>query len=337
MIRVDDLALFVRSAHLGSFSQAAREVNLLPGQASAAIGRLERELDIRLFARSTRSLRLTEEGKRYLPFAQDALQALRDGRDGMRPDAAALSGTLQIAAPSDFGRNLLLPWISELRHAHPKLDIQLLVSDQVTDVFRDPVDIALRSGQIDDASFVALPIAPDNRRVLVASPAYLARHGAPASLEDLAAHNCLQYRLRGRTYDRWSFPVGEAVKVVQVTGCLVSDDADVVRRWAVAGEGIAYKSWLDVSADVAAGRLEVVLPEVPGEPTPMNLVCPHRKQFSPAVKLLHALVEQRCRPLQEAMPRPAQAAASSATSAATSSPAGIARALANPVPPQLTE
>ena len=79
MIRLDDLALFVRSAALGSFSQAAREVNLLPGQASAAIQRLERELDIRLFARSTRSLRLTEEGKRYLPYAQDALQALREG------------------------------------------------------------------------------------------------------------------------------------------------------------------------------------------------------------------------------------------------------------------
>ena len=303
MIRIDDLALFVRSAALGSFSKAAREVNLLPGQASAAIGRLERELDIRLFARSTRSLRLTEEGKRYLPFAQDALQALRDGMEGMRGDTACLSGTLQIAAPSDFGRNQLLPWITEFRRAHPQLDIQLLVSDQVADVFRDPVDVALRYGQIDDASFIALPIAPANRRVLVASPGYLARHGRPASLDALAGHNCLQYRLRGRTYDRWSFSCAEGARVIQVSGCLVSDDADVVRRWAVAGEGIAYKSWLDVSMDVAAGRLEVLLPQIPGEPTPLHLVCPHRKQFSPAVKLLHALIEQRCRALAEAMPR----------------------------------
>ncbi|VXC27453.1 LysR family transcriptional regulator [Massilia sp. 9I] len=297
MIRLDDLAMFVRSAALGSFSKAAREVNLLPGQASAAIQRLERELDIRLFARSTRSLRLTEEGKRYLPFAQDALQALRDGSEGIRGDAASLSGTLQIAAPSDFGRNLLLPWISEFRRAHPKLDIQLLVSDQVADVFRDPVDIAVRYGQIDDASFIALPIAPDNRRVLVASPAYIARHGRPASLDELASHNCLQYRLRGRTYDRWSFPTQEGARLVQVRGNLVSDDADVVRRWGLAGEGIVYKSWLDVSADVMEGRLEVLLPEVVGELTPLNLVCPHRKQFSPAVKLLHALIEERCRPL----------------------------------------
>jgi DNA-binding transcriptional LysR family regulator len=300
MIRLDDLALFVRTAALGSFSKAAREVNLLPGQASAAIGRLERELDIRLFARSTRSLRLTEEGRRYLPFAQDALQALREGLDGMRGDANCLTGTLQIAAPSDFGRNLLLPWISEFRRDHPGLDIQLLVSDQVADVFRDPVDIALRYGQIDDASYVALPVAPGNRRVLVASEDYLARHGRPATLDDLATHNCLQYRLRGRTYDRWSFPTAEGARLMQVSGRLVSDDAEVVRRWALAGEGIAYKSWLDVSGDVAQGRLEVLLPELPGEPTPLHLVCPHRRQFSPAVKLLHALVEERCRPLARA-------------------------------------
>ncbi|MDK6078891.1 LysR family transcriptional regulator [Massilia varians] len=297
MIRLDDLALFVRTAALGSFSKAAREINLLPGQASAAIGRLERELDIRLFARSTRSLRLTEEGKRYLPFAQDALDALREGHDGLRGDANCLSGTLQIAAPSDFGRNLLLPWISEFRRAHPGLDIQLLVSDQVADVFRDPVDIALRYGQIDDASYVALPVAPHNRRVLVASPAYLAQYGRPGSLDALVDHNCLQYRLRGRTYDRWSFPLAAGARLVQVSGRLVSDDAEVVRRWALAGEGIAYKSWLDVSQDVAQGRLEVLLPELPGEPTPLNLVCPHRRQFSLAVKLLHALVEERCRPL----------------------------------------
>jgi DNA-binding transcriptional LysR family regulator len=303
MIRLDDLSLFVRSAALGSFSQAAREANLLPGQASAAIGRLERELDIRLFARSTRSLRLTEEGKRYLPYAQEALQALRDGFEGMRGDNAALSGTLQIAAPSDFGRNLLLPWLVEFRRQHPQLDIQLLVSDEVTDVFRDPVDAALRYGQIDDASFIALPVAPDNRRVLVAAPDYLARHGRPASLEALADHNCLMYRVGGRVYDRWCFPMSEGQQVVHINGALASNDADLVRRWALAGEGIAYKSWLDVHDDVMEGRLELLLPGQPGHLTPLNLVCPHRKQFSPAVKRLHELVSARCRPFGESLQR----------------------------------
>jgi DNA-binding transcriptional LysR family regulator len=294
MIRLDDLAMFVRAAALGSFSKAAREVNQTPGLASAAIQRLERELDIRLFARSTRSLRLTEEGKRYLPFAQSALAALREGEEGLRANVEELTGTLQIAAPSDFGRNLLLPWLSAFRRLHPGLEFQIQLSDQLTDVFRDPVDIAFRYGQIDDASFVALPVAPANRRVLVASPEYVARFGQPATVDALEAHSCLAYQLKGRTYDRWTFPSADGQRVVRVSGPLVSDDADVVRRWAIAGEGIAYKSWLDVSADVREGRLVRLLPQEAGEPTPLNMVCPHRKQFSPAVKALHAFVGELC-------------------------------------------
>ncbi|HEX8604814.1 MAG TPA: LysR substrate-binding domain-containing protein, partial [Pseudoduganella sp.] len=123
----------------------------------------------------------------------------------------------------------------------------------------------------------------------------------PRSLDDLARHSCLLWHLQGRLYDKWGFPAehtGTATargrRTVHVKGPLASDDADVVRRWAVAGEGIAYKSWLDVSADVGAGRLVVVLPGQPGEASPLQLICPHRRQFSPAVRLLHALLVQRC-------------------------------------------
>ncbi|MGV7207956.1 LysR substrate-binding domain-containing protein [Oxalobacteraceae bacterium A2-2] len=296
MIRLDDLTLFVRSAALGSFSNAARELNVLPAQVSAAIQRLERELDVRLFARSTRSLRLTDEGERYLPYAHDALASLQEGA-GILHGGGALTGTLRISAPSDLGRNLLLPWISEFRRQHPRLDLRLLLSDQVQDVFREPIDIAIRYGPIDDASFVALPLAPDNRRVLVAAPAYVARHGAPVSLDDLPRHACLRFQLGGRVYEKWSFPGPDGGRQVQVGGPLVTDDADVVRRWAVAGEGIAYKSWLDVADDVRAGRLLVLLPEVQGEAAPLNLICPHRKQFSAAVRQLHEALSLRCRQL----------------------------------------
>lgn len=294
MVRFDDLALFVRTAACGSFTRAAREANLLPGQVSAAIMRLERDLDIRLFARSTRSLRLTDEGERYLPYARDALDLLHNGRDELHRDDDALGGTLLIAAPSDFGRNVLLPWLTAFRRQHPKLELRVQFSDHVTDVFRDPVDIALRYGQVDDASFVALPVAPDNRRVLVASPGYLEQCGSPATLDELAQHSCLLWHLQGRLYDKWVFPVAKGRRTVQVKGPLASDDADIVRRWAIAGEGIAYKSWLDVSGDVQAGRLQVVLPEQPGEAAPLQLICPHRKQFSPAVRQLHGLLAARC-------------------------------------------
>jgi DNA-binding transcriptional LysR family regulator len=298
MIRIDDLALFVRTAALGSFSNAAREVGLLPGQVAAAIKRLEKELDVRLFARSTRSLRLTAEGEQYLPNARSVLDTLKDGRDKLRRESAELQGVLQVAAPSDLGRNVLLPWLSGFRREHPALSIRLFLSDQVADLFRDPVDIAIRYGVLEDANYIALPLAPWNRRVLVASPDYLARHGRPSTPEDLLHHACLLYTLGGRLYDKWRI----GARMLSVSGPLFCDDADVARRWAVAGEGITYKSWLDVSDDISAGRLEILLPDYPGEPVPLNLVCPHRKQFSPAVQQLHSLLRSRFAVLQAQLP-----------------------------------
>ncbi|OWQ49520.1 LysR family transcriptional regulator [Stenotrophomonas maltophilia] len=305
MVRFDDLALFVRTAALGSFSNAAREADLLPGQVAAAVARLERELDLRLFVRSTRSLRLTAEGALYLPYAQEVLAALREGEARVRGEDAELRGTLQVAAPSDLGRNLLLPWLTEFRAAHPKLQLRLQLSDQVADVFRDPVDIAFRLGRFDNASYVALPLLPGNRRVLAASPDYLARHGTPDSLDALKEHHCLLYQLAGRAYDRWSFEADGRRTVIPVRGNMVCDDADVVRRWAVAGEGIVFKSWLDICADVQAGRLQVLL-DGAGDSLPLNLVCPHRKQFSPAIRQLHAMFAQRLQPLLAGLPASAR-------------------------------
>ncbi len=301
MVRFEDLQLFVRTAALGSFSSAAREADLLPGQVAAAVARLERELDLRLFVRSTRSLRLTAEGVLYLPYAQDLLATLHEGQARVRGEDAELRGVLQVAAPSDLGRNVLLPWLTEFRAAHPKLQLRLLLSDQVADVFRDPVDIAFRLGRFDAASYVALPLLPGNRRVLVAAPAYLDRHGTPTELEALKDHHCLVYQLAGRPYDRWSFEQDGRRVVVPVRGQLVCDDADVVRRWAVAGEGIVFKSWLDVCEDVRAGRLRVLMGGA-GDSLPLNLVCPHRKQFSPAIRQLHALCARRLQPMLTDLP-----------------------------------
>jgi len=298
MLRLEDLTLFVRSAALGSFSSAAREADLPPGQVSAAIQRLERELDLRLFVRSTRSLRLTAEGERYLPYATDVLALLHEGHERSRSEEGDLSGVLQVSAPSDVGRNVLLPWITAFCASHPRLSLRLLLSDRVSDVFREPVDVAIRYGLAEDASYVALPLAPENRRVLVASPDYLAAHGRPASLDDLSRHRCVLYLLGGRLYDKWVFPVEGKRRLVAVNGAMICDDADVARRWAVAGQGIAYKSWLDVCADVEAGTLEVVLPHQPGESAPLSLICPHRKQFSPAVRQLQALLRERLAPLE---------------------------------------
>lgn len=147
------------------------------------------------------------------------------------------------------------------------------------------MDIALRYGEPEDSSLIALPVAPDNVRVLCAAPGYLARHGEPRHLEQLAQHNCLLYMLGSRVHDRWSFHDGKREISLTVSGDRFSDDADGAPLGS-GGVGIAYKSWLDVSADVLAGRLRVILPELRGERTPLNLLCAHRAQLSKPVNLL---------------------------------------------------
>jgi len=302
MLRFDDLQLFVRTAETGSLSAAARQLDVSPAVASAALKRLEQQLQVRLLARSTRSLRLTPEGELYLVHARLALQSLEEGRQQLVGSQEGICGVLQLSAPSDLGRNTLLPWLDEFQGEHPQLQLRLLLADRVTDLFRDPVDIALRYGAPEDSSLVALPVAADNRRVLCASPSYLARHGSPQSVEELHQHNCLLYMLHGRAYDRWRFQDGKREVLMNVAGDRVCDDADVTRRWAVAGRGVVYKSWLDVAEDVHEGRLQVLLPNWLGEPTPLYLVCAHRAQLSKSVHLLREFVQLRCQRLLDAAP-----------------------------------
>lgn len=297
MLRLEDLTLFVRAAALSSFSEAAREAGLPPAQVSSAIKRLETALNIRLFARSTRSLRLTPEGETWLPFATQMLETMQAGLQQIQTPDDEIRGTLQIAVPSDLGRNLLLGIFRRFRLRHPALKLRILFSDQVTDVFKDPVDVAFRYGNNEDASYVALPIAPDNRRVLVASPEWIAKNGEPETPADLEKCDALTYVLRGRLFDRWTLTARGETHEVQVNGTIISDDAEVIRRLAIAGEGIANKSWLDVSEDVFQGRLKLLLPDYEGDCVPLNMICPHRKQLSPAVRLLYEAVKECCETL----------------------------------------
>lgn len=302
MFRLEDLTLFVRAAALGSFSVAAREAGLPPAQVSSAIKRLETTLNIRLFARSTRSLRLTPEGETWLPYATQMLDTLQAGLQKIQTPDDEVRGTLQVAVPSDLGRNLLLSVMQDFRRRYPALRLRILFSDHLTDVFKDPVDVAFRYGNNDDASFISLPVAPQNRRVLVASPAWLAAHGEPHTPQELAGHPALTYVLRGRLYDRWTLLRDGRVHEVQMNSAIMSDDAEVIRRLAIAGEGVANKSWLDVSDDIREGRLKILLPQYQGDSVPLNMICPHRKQLSTAVRLLYDAVREKCAALLAQMP-----------------------------------
>lgn len=293
MIRLEDLVIFISAADNGSLSAAARQLDLTPAVASAGLKRLETELGARLLARSTRSLRLTPDGERYLEYARGVMEQVEAGQNAVAHGRKMIGGTVSLSIPSDLGRNVLAPWLDDFQAQHPAVSFQVHIGDHVTDMFRSPVAVAVRYGVPEDSSLVALPLAPENRRVLCAAPGYFVRHGKPATPADLTRHNCLRFALSDTLHDRWTFFRGDDASVVNVHGDRSSNDGELVRRWAVAGHGLAYKSRLDVLADIKAGRLETALDAFAGEDAPLHLVCAHRSMLSPTVNALRDVLRER--------------------------------------------
>jgi len=292
-----DLDIFVATAEQGGLSAAARRLDLSPAVASAGLKRLEAELGTVLFVRTTRSMRLTTAGERLLVRAKTLLDGLREAEAELRAEHDRIEGTLHISMPSDLGRHVVLPWLDEFQARHPGVKLRLQLTDRLADIRREPVDVALRFGVQPDSSMVALPLLPENRRVLCAAPAYLARRGMPLSPHDLADHNCLCFMVDDTVYDRWRLLRGGDEAEVTVHGDRVADDSEVVRRWAVAGFGVCYRSRIDVHDDLASGRLRVVCPDWEGENVPLMMVLPGRKQMSPAVRLLREFLAARAQAL----------------------------------------
>jgi DNA-binding transcriptional LysR family regulator len=204
-----DLDLFVATAEQGGLSAAARLLEISPAVASASLKRLEADLGTALFVRTTRSMRLTVAGERLLARCRPLLDGLRAAEDEVRAGGDAIEGQLQISMPSDLGRHVVLPWLNAFQERHPGVRLRLQLTDRLADIYREPVDIALRFGKPRDSGMVALPLLEDNRRVLCAAPAYLARRGVPASPRDLAAHNCLCFMVDETVNDRWRFRKGD--------------------------------------------------------------------------------------------------------------------------------
>ncbi len=305
MDRLAPLQLFIAAAEAGSFSAAARRLDLGPVQASATMARLERELGVRLFERSTRRLRLTDAGEQWLPHARQLLAVWEDGQAALRAsmgDTQPLTGRVRISLPSDVGRQHLWRWIEDFIAAEPGagagLQLDLRLSDRIADLVQEPVDFAVRYGAPQDSGLVALPVAPANRRVLCASPAYVARHGAPRTPADLRAHDCLRWRLGDSVHGRWRFtsPAGDAC-AIEVSGSRTADDGGLVREWALRGLGVAYKSRLDAADDLAAGRLIALLPDWQGEPAPLHWMAVGRHRMTPALRRLADRLRQRCNAL----------------------------------------
>ncbi|MCH1931488.1 LysR family transcriptional regulator [Shewanella sp. A25] len=297
---LNDLALFVRVADSGSISAAAAEMDISAAAASAAIKRLEKQLDTSLFVRTTRSLRLTAQGERYLIHCRRALNDLTLGEQAIASDKGKISGTLSLSVSSDFGRNLLVPWLDDFLEDFPQLQVRLHLGDNISSFYHDKIDIAVRYGKPQDSNQVAFPIC-SVERLLCASPEYLAAFGEPETLEQLTQHNCLFYKLDDRTHDQWQFQRDGQEFKIRVTGNRSANDAEIARRWAVAGKGIVFKSGLDLAADIMAGRLVPLLPEYRGEAVNLYLVCPGREHVTPVILLLREMLRQQTKTLSRAL------------------------------------
>ncbi|MGY0398580.1 MAG: LysR family transcriptional regulator [Ostreibacterium sp.] len=286
MKNIQDLRIFIQTAQLGSLSACARQLDMTPATVSAAVKRLENEVDVLLFIRSTRKLRLTQKGEVFLKYCTQAIDLIDEGYAELHYTQQGLSGVIQIAAPSDLGRNHLLGWLDDFMEIHPNIEVNIQLSDSLTDIYSLPVELALRYGKPKDSNLIALPIALNNRRVLCASPDYIAEHGTPQHLDDLAEHNCLCIALNDTLYARWQFDGGGKIYSVTVSGNRLCKDSDAVRRWALAGKGIAYRSQLDIADELSNGRLIEITLSALGETCPLYLICAERRLLTPMVSAL---------------------------------------------------
>lgn len=269
MDRLEELRTFVAVADLASFAEAARHMRISPTAASRAVASLEASLGTALLRRTTRSVRLTEEGAAYLERCRAALVELDDAALSLRGDGATPGGTLVITAPVTFGRLHILPLVNHVLRAHPALTVSLTLIDRVVRLVDEGIDVAVRIGDLSDSSLHALKVA-EVRRILVASPAYLAARGMPANIPALHDHDLISFAEIDRAPE-WRFgPVGKPA--IRIEPRLIVNTADVAIAAAVDGMGIARVLSYQAIDAIAAGTLVSLHDDAAPPPVPVHLV-----------------------------------------------------------------
>ncbi|GAB1623000.1 LysR family transcriptional regulator [Agarivorans albus] len=282
---LEDLQVILKVAECRSITAAAAKLDMRSATASAALKRVESQLGAELFIRTTRHLRLSAAGERYVPQCEQALQMLEQAKQNMKHDLDVIDGELRIALSSDLGRNVISPWLDEFLSHYPALNLRSSISDSNIDFYRDSVDMALRYGSPSDASVYGFKIC-NAPRLLCASPEYLLKHGTPKHPKELSKHNGLLYQLHDIVHDVWRFSDEQQSYKIKMTSNRAANDGDLVRRWCVAGHGLAVKSSLDMASDILAGNLVSMMHDYQPTPTELWLICPSRQSITPAMRLL---------------------------------------------------
>jgi DNA-binding transcriptional LysR family regulator len=255
----EDYALFARIVESGSLSGAGREMRLSPAMVSKRLARLEERLGTRLIYRTTRRLSTTDVGQAFYEDVAAILAASRAAEAKVAGRADAPAGRLRVSAPTSFGRMHIAPFIAGFIEKYPALNLELLLTDDFSDIMRDRIDVAIRITNQIDAAFSSDLLAP-NHRILCAAPTYLEKHGEPKRLEDLSKH--LLLAASNQTHWRLQSPRGHKTK--DVHSRVATNSSEVIRELAIGGLGIALRSSWDIFHELKAGALVRILPEWSG-------------------------------------------------------------------------
>jgi DNA-binding transcriptional LysR family regulator len=302
MDKLKQLESFVSVATRGSLTAAANAEGVAPAIMGRRLDGLEEHLGVKLLIRTTRRITLTHEGSAFLEDCQRILSDVANAEASVSAGGVKAAGHLRITAPAGFGRRHVAPLVPKFRELHPDVTISLNLSDRVVDIAGEGHDCAVRVGDMSDSSLVSLRLA-DNRRLCVATPAYLARHGTPQTPADLARFHCLTLSSDASQTRGWAFkmPQGKAtgnamsgeVTYLKPAGPLDCSDGQVLHDWCLAGYGIAWRSTWEVEAEIAAGHLSVVLEDFAAPPNGIYAVFPQRKHLPLRVRLWIDFLKER--------------------------------------------
>ena len=284
MARLKQIESFVSVSTRGSLTAAAHAEGVAPAVIGRRIDALEERLGVKLLVRTTRRLTLTHEGSAFLEDCQRFLADLANAEASVSEGGVKASGHLRITAPAGFGRRHVAPLVPAFLAQHPDVSLSLNLSDRVVDIVNEGVDCAVRVGDLPDSSLVSVRLA-DNRRLCVATPAYLQRAGRPAAPADLSRHQCLTLSSDASQTRGWAFQVDGEVTHLRPSGRLDCSDGQVLHQWCLQGLGIAWRSTWEVQQHVAQGRLQVVLEDYAAPPNGIYAVFPQRKHMPLRVRL----------------------------------------------------
>jgi len=283
MENTSEMAVFARVVEAGNLSAAARELRLTPSAVSKLISRLEDRLGARLLNRTTRRVMLTEEGRAYYQRSTPILAAIDEAERAVADLHGVPRGLLKVNASTSFGQYHIVPLIPGFLARYPDLRLELTLSESIVNLIEEEVDVAVRIGQLPDSSLIARKLGTA-RRVVVASPAYLERHGTPQTPDDLTHHNCLRMST-ATSLNQWEFQGSGEPRRIQVTGNFEANSGIALHRAAVDGIGLIRVGNFTVAADVRRGRLVPVLSDFePPSETNIYAVYPHNRNLSAKVR-----------------------------------------------------